>query len=230
MSSFRDALKVVKADIQVVPAKVVHTKRVVKATKPVVPAKPKQYVNGYEVSWEPQEGSNTKVPTLQTKQFFIQYPTANEDIKLPEGTVRVTYNKNNNQVEFYAKGKETPIKVFNDSKHEPLPIPAYMRELESVEEIFDIDMETGEITSEMKIEVLPEQFHWQIRLDEFRKTQLAKNVPLKTIGFRINKYLKNLENQRGITVDMINQPLPQEIKDAIHYAQAKQLSIQMGGK
>lgn len=229
MSSFRDALKDLKSEIRVVPAAAVHTKRVVPA-RSVTPPRPKQYINGYEVHWETQNGSKTKVPTIQTSRFFIQYPTGKEDISLPVGTARVTYNKQKRQVEFYPKSSENTLKVFPDSRHEPLPIPAYMRELESIEEIFDIDMETGEITSEMKIEVLPEAAHWQIRIEEFKRQQLAKNIPMKTIGFRIQKYLKNLENQRGVTVAMIQQPIPQHIKDAIHYAEAKQLSMQMGGK
>lgn len=229
MSSFRDALKDVKSEIRTVPAAEVHTKRVFKP-KPATPARPKQYINGYEVSWEAQNGSKTKVPTIQTKEFFIQYPTGKEDIKLPPGTARATYNPIKKQTEFYGVGSDTPLKTFSDSRHEPLPIPNYMRELESVEETFDIDMETGEVTFNMKIEVLPEEFHWQIRLEEFKKQQIAKNVPLKTIGFRIQKYLKNLENQRGLTLEMLQQPIPQHIKDAIHYAEAKQLSMQMGGK
>lgn len=227
MSSFRDALKDVKSEIRTVPAAEVHTKRVFKP-KPVVPARPKQYINGYEVSWETQNGSKVKVPTIQNNRFFIQYPTGKDDIKLPPGTARVTYNPQKRQTEFYAAGSETPMKTYADSRHEPLPIPNYMRELESVEETFDIDMETGEVTFGMKIEVLAEEYHWQIRLEEFKRQQMAKNVPIKTIGFRMQKYIKNLENQRGVTLEMLQRPIPQEIKDAIHYAEARQLAFAIG--
>lgn len=227
MSSFRDALKDVKSEIRTVPAAEVHTKRVFKP-KTVTPARPKQFINGYEVSWEAQNGSKTKVPTIQNNRFFIQYPTGREDIKLPPGTARVTYNAKKRQTEFYGVGSETPLKTFADSKHEPLPIPNYMRELESAEETFDIDMETGEVTFGMKIEVLPEAFHWQIRLEEFKRQQMAKNVPTKTIGFRMQKYIKNLENQRGVTMEMLQTPIPRHIKEAIGYAEARQLSFAMG--
>lgn len=234
MSALRDALKAVKGNIIAlpVPPKKAPTEQKKKYSKPAVitPIRPKQFINGYEVEWMDMEGESRKVPVIQSGEFMITFPTKGSDIKLPEGTVRASYNAEKKCVEFFAKGSDTPIRYVADSRHEPLPIPRYMSELESIEEIFDIDMETGEITSVMKIEVLPEAVHWKIRLQEFEAQQLQQGVSNKTITFRLQKYLKNLEAQRGVTVEQLAQPIPQAIMDAIHYAEKKQLAIAVGGK
>lgn len=230
MSALRDALKAVKSEIITLPAapKAPYKKQHVKAV--VTPIRPKQYVNGYEVQWVDVEGSNRKIPTIQNDKFMIQYPTKGEDIKLPEGTVRASYNAEKKCVEFFGKGSDKPIRFVADSKHEPLPIPAYMRELENIEEIFDIDMETGEITSVMKIDVLAEEVHWKLRLQEFEAQQMKSGVSPKIITFRLQKYLKNLEAQRGVTVEMLAKPVPKSVLDAISYAEKKQQQIATGGK
>lgn len=233
MSALRDALKAVKSEIITLPAapKAVPYKKQHHAKPAVVtPIRPKQFVNGYEVQWMDIEGSNRKVPTIQNDKFMIQYPTKGEDIKLPEGTVRASYNAQKKCVEFFGKDSDKPIRFVADSKHEPLPIPRYMSELENIEEIFDIDMETGEITSVMKIDVLPEAVHWKLRLQEFEAQQLKANVSPKIITFRLQKYLKNLEAQRGITVEMLAKPIPKTVLDAIAYAEKKQAQIAQGGK
>lgn len=232
MSALRDALKAVKSDIITLPSapKAAPYKKQYAKPAVVTPIRPKQYVNGYEVQWMDLEGSTRKVPTIQNKEFMIQYPTKGEDIKLPEGTVLASYNAQKKCVEFFGAGSNKPIRFVADSKHEPLPIPRYMSELENIEEIFDIDMETGEITSVMKIDVLPEAVHWKLRLQEFEAHQLKANVSPKIITFRLQKYLKNLEAQRGITVEMLAKPIPKTVLDAITYAEKKQAQIAQGGK
>lgn len=230
MSALRDALKAVKSDIRTVefkkpkaaPAK--HHKK--KAE--VIPLRPKQNINGYEVNWQIQEGSSQKIPYIQNKQFFMEYPSKNEDIKLPEGTVRASYNKDKKRVEFFKKGDPEPIRYVMDSRHEALPIPRYMSELERVEEIYEIDLETGEISCGLKIDILPEGTYWKLLLQEFEAQQLKAGVSPKVISFRLQKYLKNLEVLRGVTVEQLAEPIPQSVLDAISYAEKKQLAMKLG--
>lgn len=229
MNSLREALKAVKSDIKTIPAAPVK-KPVKRYPKPaeVVQLRPKQFVNGYEVSWDAQEGTNRKVPVIRSDEFYIQYPTKGEDIPLPEGTSRVSYNKERKRVEFFKRGSDEPIRYVADGRHEPLPIPRYFSELENVEEIFDLDLETGEITSEMKIDVLAEGVHWKLRLQEFERMQLAQSIEPRVITNRLQKYLKNLEALRGVTVEMLSQPIPGSVLDAIEYAEKKQHAIAVG--
>ena len=234
MSSLRDALKVVKSDIRVLPTPKKPARPVATAKKPaekakVVPIRPKQYISGHEVQWTDYEGQSGKVPFVKSDNFYVTYPTKAEDIKLPEGRTRATYNGAKKQVEYFKKGSDEPIRFVRNARHEPLPVPAYMSELEQVEEIFDIDMETGEIIDELKIDVLPEGLHWKLRLQEFEAQQLKMGVPAKTITFRLQRYLKNLEALRGVTVEMIAQPIPESVKNAIEFAEKKRISMAIGG-
>lgn len=237
MSSLRDALKSVKSDIRVLPTPKKPARPATTAKKPVekakvVPIRPKQYIGGQEVQWMDFEGQNGKVPFIRQDGpggFYVTYPTKAEDIKLPEGTTRATYNAAKKQVEYFKKGSNEPIRFVRNARHEPLPVPAYMSELEQVEEIFDIDMETGEIIDELKIDVLPEGVHWKLRLQEFETQQMKLGVPAKTITFRLQRYLKNLEALRGVTVEMIAQPIPESVKNAIEFAEKKRIAMAIGG-
>lgn len=235
MSALREALSVVKGEIHTIPTNTKPVKRQAKKAD-VIPLRPKQNINGYEVKWLGEEignGSIRKIPYIHNNQkdraFYIQYPSKSSDIKLPEGTVRATYNAKEKRVEFFKKGSNKPIKCVVDSKHEPLPMPRYMSSLETVEEIFDLDLETGEITSELKIDILPESAYWKLRLQEFEAQQLRSGIDVKVINFRLQKYLKNLEAIRGVTVEMLSEPIPRQILDAIEYAEKKQQAM-MGVK
>ena len=227
MSALRDAIKAVKSDIVTVPFQP-KPKRKPEVKKPVevVPLRPKQYVNGYEVKWVSQD-NGPKIPYIQTDRFYVQYPTKGEDIKLPEGTVRASYNKGKKRVEFFGPstgfGQPTePIRYVNDAKHDPLPLPRYFNDLERVEEIFEIDFETGEVISDMRVDVLPEGVHWKLRLQEFEAQCVRGNLNPKAISFRLQKHLKNLEATRGVTVEQLAAPIPQTILDAIEFAETKQ--------
>lgn len=236
MSSLREALKTVKSNIRTMPEPV--KKPVVRAPKAaapkkaeVVPIRPKQYINGHEVQWTSYEGQRQKVPFVQQNGeggFYVTYPTKNEDIKLPEGTVRASYNFKKKRVEFFKAGSNEPFRYVNNARHEPLPIPAYMSELENIEEIFDINLETGEVIDELRIDVLPEGTHWKLRLQEFEAQQIKAGVDPKAITFRLQRYLKNLEALRGVTVEMLSQPIPQAIQNAIEYAEKKRMSMATG--
>lgn len=231
MSSLREALKSVKSDIRVLPS--APKKPAVRQPKKaeVVPIRPKQFVCGQEVKWASYEGQRAKVPYVQKDGdggFYVTYPTKNEDIKLPEGAVRASYNFQKKRVEFFKAGSKEPIRYVNNAKHEPLPVPAFMSELESIEEIFDIDLETGEIIDELRIDVLPEGTHWKLRLQEFESQQLKAGVDQKAITFRLQRYLKNLEALRGVTVEMLAAPIPEAVHNAINYAEKKRLSIAVG--
>jgi hypothetical protein len=232
MSALREALKSVKSDIRTIVPTIKKPAHTEKQTKPAVvtPIRPKQYINGYEVVWHSYEGANRKIPCITTEYAMVQFPTKKEDIKLPEGTVRATYNAKKKRVEFFKKGSDNPIRVVPDSRHEPLPLPRYFAELENVEEIFDLDMETGEITSVMKIDVLSESVHWKLRLQEFERIQEKNGVDKKLIGYRLQKYLKNLEAIRGLTIEELSKPIPETVLNAIEYAEKKQAMMAIGGK
>lgn len=218
--SLRNALQAVKSEIKVVVPVVAHIPKKYSKVEKVV--KPIQYLNGHVLSWSAQNGSKKKYPFIQEPRFWIQYPNKAEDIKLPVGCVRATYNSEKKRVEYFKRGSTVPIRVCVDSKHEPLPIPKYFRHLENVEEIFDINLETCEITSTMNVNILPEEVHWKLRLEEFEKMQVASNVDKKIITYRLQKYLRNLEILRGLTVDKLSQPIPKVIASAIEYAEKKQ--------
>lgn len=227
MSSFRDALKAVKSDIKTVHYKSQPHRYTARRAEPM-PPRPKQYVNGYEVYWDAPEGSNRKIPYICGDEFYIQYPTKSEDIKLPEGTVRATYNFEKRRVEFFKAGSDEPIRWVADARHEPLPVPEFMRDLEVIEEMFEIDFETGEITTGMKVDILPEGTHWKLRLQEFEARQLRDGVKPSVINFRLQRYLKNLEAVRGVTVEMLSEPIPQNVRDAIAFSEKKRLSVSVG--
>jgi hypothetical protein len=234
MSALRDAMKAVKSDIVTVPfAEKAAARPHKRYDKPaqVVPLRPKLMINGHEVRWAAQEGSSQKIPYIQTDKFYVQYPSKADDIKLPEGTKMANYNKAKRRVEFFddvEDGKE-PIRYVNDAKHEPLPVPKFMSDLERVEEIFEINFETGEVINEMRIDILPEGTHWKLRLQEFETQQKAKGVSDKAINFRLQKYLKNLEAIRGVTVQELAAPIPQAVLDAIEFSETKQRAA-VGGK
>jgi hypothetical protein len=234
MSSLREALKSVKSNIQVMPSapkRPVPTRQTSKPKAEVIQIRPKQYISGHEVKWADYEGHGGKVPYVSQEGetgFYVTYPSKAEDIKLPEGTVRATYNFTKKQVEYFKKGSDVPIRFTRNARHEPLPVPAYFSELEKIEEVFDIDLETGEITEEIRVDVLPEGVHWKLRLQEFENQQIKAGVSPKAITFRLQRYLKNLEAMRGVTVAMIAQPIPQAILTAIDYAEQKRLSAASG--
>jgi hypothetical protein len=239
MSSLREALKSVKSDIRTLPVAKkkpqVARSEVKKAEPtrkaPVTPIRPKQYISGQEVKWMDYEGQSGKVPYIQQdgpNGFYVAYPTKAEDIKLPEGTVRASYSFKKKQVEYFKKGSNEVIRFVKNARHEPLPIPAYMSELESVEEIFDINLETGEIIDETRIDVLPEGLHWKLRLQEFETQQAKAGVSPKVITHRLQRYLKNLEALRGVTVAEIAQPIPESIQLAIEFAEKKRIQMAIG--
>jgi hypothetical protein len=234
MSALRDALKTVKSEIVTIPAPVKPATQRPAANhrkfNNVVPLRPKQIVNGYEVNWAAQEDGQ-KIPYIQTERFYTQYPPSKPgEIKLPEGTVRATYNKEKRRVEFFKPGQAEPIRYVNDARHEPLPVPRYMGELEVVEEIFDIDFETGELTTGMRIDILPEEVHWKLRLQEFEAQQVKAGVAPKAITFRLQKHLKNLQATRGVTIEQLAKPIPQTILDAIDFAEEKMRKAVAGKK
>lgn len=238
MSSLREALKSVKSDIRTMPViKKAPVRPEVKKAEPtqrkapVTPIRPKQYISGQEVQWMDFEGQSGKVPYLKQdgpNGFFVSYPTKADDIKLPEGTVRATYNAAKKQVEYFKKGSNEVIRFVKNPRHEPLPMPAYMSELETVEEIFDINLETGEIIDETRIDVLPEGLHWKLRLQEFETQQLKAGVSPKVITYRLQRYLKNLEALRGVTVADIAQPIPESVQLAIEFAEKKRIQMAIG--
>jgi hypothetical protein len=235
MSSLREALKSVKSNIRVMPAapkKPVPTRQASKPKAEVIPIRPKQYISGHEVRWTDYEGNSGKVPFISHQEdevgFYIAYPSKREDIKLPEGTVRASYNFAKKQVEYFKKGSNEPIRFVRNARHEPLPVPSYFGELEKIEEVFDINLETGEITEEIRVDVLPEGVHWKLRLQEFENQQIKAGVSAKAITFRLQRYLKNLEAMRGVTVEMIAQPIPEAIVTAIQYAEQKRLQMASG--
>jgi hypothetical protein len=226
MSALREALKAVKSDIVTIP----FTPKKEKPNRPVnrkqyadvVPLRQKQIVNGYEVHWAAQD-SGQKIPYIQTDRFYTQYPPSRpEDIKLPEGTVRASYNKAKRRVEFFKTGSDEPIRYVNNARHEPLPVPRFLSELEKVEEIFEINFETGELTTGMRVDILPEGVHWKLRLQEFESQQIKAGVSPKAITFRLQKHLKNLQATRGVTVEDLANPIPQTVLDAIEFAEEKQ--------
>jgi hypothetical protein len=234
MSSLREALKSVKSDIRTLPvAKPVARPVVKKAAAPVrkatvTPIRPKQYISGHEVQWTDYEGQSGKVPFVAGDGFYVTYPTKSEDIKLPEGTTRATYNAAKKQVEYFKKGSKELIRFVKNPRHEPLPMPLYMSDLESVEEIFDINLETGEIVDETRIDVLPEGLHWKLRLQEFETQQIRAGVSPKVITYRLQRYLKNLEALRGVTVADIAQPIPESVKLAIEFSEKKRIQMAVG--
>lgn len=231
MSALRDALQAVKSDIRTLPANTKPVRRNPQGKKAeVVPLRPKQFLNGHEVKWAAQDGSSQKIPYIQEELFYTQYPSKADDIRLPEGTVRASYNAAKKRVEFFKANSDEPIRYVNDARHEPLPVPRFMSELEKVEEIFEIDFETGEVKCGMQIDILPEGIHWKLRLQEFEALQLKHGVSPKVISFRLQKYLKNLEAVRGVTVQELAAPIPQTVLDAISFAEQKQMQVASGGK
>lgn len=234
MSSLRDALKSVKSNIRTLPvAKPVVRPEVKKSAAPVkkatvTPIRPKQYISGHEVQWTDYEGQSGKVPFVRGEGFYVTYPTKADDIKLPEGTTRATYNAAKKQVEYFKKGSNEVIRFVKNPRHEPLPMPAYMSDLETVEDVFDINLETGEIVDETRIDVLPEGLHWKLRLQEFEAQQVKAGVSPKVITYRLQRYLKNLEALRGVTVADIAQPIPESVQLAIEFSDKKRIQMAVG--
>lgn len=223
MSALRDAMKDVKSEIVTIPTTPKKfTRNYGQKSAEVIPMRPHQMVNGYAVDWVIQDDGR-KIPYIQTERFYTQYPTSKpSDIKLPEGTVRASYNKDKHRVEFFKSGSDEPIRYVNDARHESLPLPRYMSAIEHIEEIFDIDFETGELTTGMRVDILPEGVHWKLRLQEFEESQINAGVSPSAITFRLQKHLKNLQSTRGISVAELSKPIPQSILDAIAFAEAKQ--------
>lgn len=223
MTALFDALKAVKSDIVTV-APTAPKKKFFAPKQFENNQRPKQFVNGYEVLWASQD-NRAKIPFIEHRgdnPFYVQYPTSADHIKLPEGTVRATYNSEKKRVEFFKRGSNEPIRFVADARHEALPLPRYFGEIERVEEIFDIDFETGELTSGMRIDILSEGNHWKLRLQEFEAQQLRQGVKPAAISFRLQKHLKNLESVRGVTVKMLSEPVPASVQDAIDFAIKKQ--------
>ena len=233
MSSLRDALKAVKSEIVTMSftqKQKAPTQRPNTSKPEVVNLRPRQTVNGYEVNWAAQENGQ-KIPYIQTDKFYTQFPPAKaDDIKLPEGTVRASYNAAKRCVEFFAAGGKEPIRYVNDARHEPLPVPRFMSELEQVEEIFEINFETGELTTGMRVDILPEGIHWKLRLQEFEAQQVRAGGSPKVITFRLQKHLKNLQATRGVTAKELAKPIPQTVLDAISFAEEKRRKVAVVGK
>ena len=220
-NAMSNALKTIISDI------------VIKVHPPIITApnkrrveKPKQYINGYEVKWVAHCTGSKSIPIIQDKgnTFYISFPTKKEDITIPVGTVRATYNKNKSRIEYFAAGSDEPIKTINNQKHEPLPLPKYFSHIEFVEELYSIDMESGEIVAKVNIDILPEAVHWKIRLQEFEKNQLRSGVSKFVIDRKVSKYLKCLYALRGVTLEEISKPIPQYIVNSIDNAR-KQIQI-----
>lgn len=211
MTVMQDALSTIKDNIEMKTLPI-------QVNKPPVNIYAKQYVNGYEVYWDYEEGSNKKVPYIANERFYIQYPSKPQDIQLPDGVSRVTYNSEKKQVEYYGVG-DTLLRIARDPVYSPLPIPEYFARLTKVEETYDLDLDTGEIKSDMTIDILPEGVYWKLCLQEFEKNQIELGVSEKLIKYRIQKYLKNLFILRGVTINQLNAPIPKNIQDDISYAE-----------
>jgi len=177
-------------------------------------SRPIQYINGYQVQWI-SSAENRIIPVLSTDQFYIQYPIKKEDIELPVGTTMATYNSELKQVEYYSDTSNKPIKVVHDQKHEPLPLPKYLTQLETVEELYDIDMETGDIITHLRVDILEEAVYWNIRLKAFEENQLKSGVSRFKIDRRLKRYYKSLLTLRGITEEQLNQPIPDSVLQSI---------------
>jgi hypothetical protein len=214
MSALRQAMDTIKDNIHI-------TKTEERWVKPVSDHSHKQYVLGYEVFWEQSEDGNKPIPYIASDSFYIQFPSKADSIKVPAGTSRVTYNAEKKCVEYFTHGSDIAIRAVKNARHEPLPVPRYFSQLTKIEEVFELDMETGEITSEMQIDVLPEATYWKICLNEFERLQIQSGVAPATVEFRIKKYLRDLYSTRGITVDDLLEPIPQNLMDAIEFAEHK---------
>lgn len=177
-------------------------------------SRPIQYINGYQVQWI-SSAENRIIPVLSTDQFYIQYPIKKEDIELPVGTTMATYNSELKQVEYYSDTSDKPIKVVHDQKHEPLPLPKYLTQLETVEELYDIDMKTGDIITHLRVDILEEAVYWNIRLKAFEENQLKSGVSRFKIDRRLKRYHKSLLTLRGITEEQLNQPIPDSVLQSI---------------
>jgi hypothetical protein len=214
-----NALKSISSDIIIKSAPLITQKK-------RQSEKTKQYVNGYEVKWTPQSVGAKAIPVIQDKNntFYIQFPTQVSDITVPVGTVRATYNKSKSRVEYFRAGSDEPIKTINDQRHEPLPLPKYFSHIEFIEQTFSIDMTTGEIVATTKIDILPEEIHWKIRLQEFEKNQRRAGNSDFVIERKVNKYIKCLATLRGVTLEDLSKPLPAHIIASIENAK-KQVQI-----
>lgn len=179
-----------------------------------------QRINGYDVSWETV--GDRKTPVLKTDKFWIQYPTKPDDIELPKGTVRASYNAKKRCVEFFKKGSEQPIKAKYDQRYDGLPYPRFMQGLESIEEILDIDLETGEITTELKINVLDEYSHWLLRLQEFEIQSKQRGIAKEVIDLKMKRYIKNLKATRGVDILDPRNKVPPKLMEDILFVKRKQ--------
>lgn len=182
----------------------------------------KMFNRGHELKYVAIGDKN--VPVIQNKNCFVMYPTPAEQIRLPEGCVGASYKLKEDgtgtKVEFYGRNNEV-IMTKKNSYHDPLPIPEYFSEIESVEEILDLDLETGQVTCEVRFDILDEQTHWTLRMIEYAKVMEAKGMKQDVINRRLETQSKALKEQRGVNVNDPNFRIPQNVKNAIDYIERR---------
>lgn len=215
-SALSFALSQIKDDIKTVPVKPKQFhKKVEYKNQPK-----KQYINGNEVKWENVDG--TKVPFIQTETFYVSYPSKNEDIKdVPPYTKMATYNSEKGCVEYYGSGEE-PISVRYNQKFTGLPYPRFMSGLETVEEVYLVNLETGELTVDLKINILDEYSHWLLRLKEFESQSKMHGIKQDKIDRRMSGFIKNLKSTRGVDILDPKNKIPDHLLSAIEFVKQKQ--------
>lgn len=216
-NSFAAALKDIKADIKTVPYK---PKREYK--KDPLFIHEQKFVCGVPVTWELI--GDRKIPVLHTAELYIEYPTAPTDVKIPEGTTKASYDPVAKTVTFYGRkeGELKEIAKVRNRVHQALPVPRYMHQLERVEEILDIDLDTGEITSEINIDILDEYSHWLLRLQEFEKQCVQKGLPRARIDTMMSRHISNLKKGRGVDLLDPTKKIPAHLLQAIEYIEMNQ--------
>jgi hypothetical protein len=218
------ALSQVKDDIKTAPAPakpVFKREQSYNAKRAAANVPETQKINGHIVRWETT--GDRKIPIIQNDQFYIQYPSKADDVKdVPVGCVRATYNAEAGCVEYYTKGAKEPMKRRYNQKFSGLPYPRFMSGLETVEEIVLCDLETGEITIEVKVDVLDEYSHWLLRLQEYEAQSLARGISKFVIDKRMAGFIKNLKATRGVDLLDKTNKIPPNLLSAIEFVKQKQ--------
>lgn len=159
------------------------------------------------------------VSFIAEENFWIQDPVDPQTYKLPRGTVEVRYNPDDRSVTYYNKDGIV-VAVNRPQVNKDLPIPSYFSELESVEEILDLDLETAEVVTILKFDVLDEQTHWLLRLQEFKRLTVDAGK-MSEAKFQVvaGAIIKNLKELRGCDLLDPNFKISKNVLDAIKYAE-----------
>lgn len=179
------------------------------------------YFNGYAIVWH-ENGHGGLLPTLRTAECYIPYPTINGEIGVPVGTKRATYNAEKRRVEYF-DSKGEMLQANRNARHRPIPVPVYMNDLNRVEDINELDMETGEITSSTFFDLMEENVYWKVCLKEFERQQKLEGVPAHIIERYTAKHKRNLFVTRGITEADLSGPIPKNVVAAMEYAAQRYL-------